>query len=131
MVNSVSIMARYSNKSSRTFPVLLSDLGSGEEHVVPLVDLRKFGRLLRWDDLLDEGVAAVFGLASGKAELLALSFHAGKFTPAKAATWLAERGFEPLLFVPNSRRLAAAAFDASLAAQGLCCHVVELVAVEP
>ncbi len=38
-------------------------------------------------------------------------FHPGKFTPARAATWLAERGFKPLLFVPNSGRLTAD-FDA-------------------
>jgi len=83
--------------------VQLAHLGSGEEHVALLVDLLRVGLLRRWDDLLDEGVAAVFGLASGEAELLALSFHVGKFTPDKAATWLAERGFKPLLFVPNSR----------------------------
>jgi hypothetical protein len=102
MVNSVSIMAQGPGEGSLTIPVLLSDLGSGEEHVARLVDLRRFGLVRRRDDLLDEGVAAVFGLAIGEAELLALSFHAGKFTPARAATWLAERGFKPLLFVPNS-----------------------------
>jgi len=73
--------------------------------------------LRRKDDLLDEGVAALFDLASGKAELLALSFQTGKFTPARATTWLAERGFKPLLFVPNSGSLAAADFDAPPAAQ--------------
>jgi hypothetical protein len=29
-----------------------------------------------------------------------LCFHAGTFTPAESATWLAGRGFTPLLFVP-------------------------------
>ncbi len=56
----------------------------------------------RKDDLLDEGVAAVFGLAGGEAELLGLCFHAEKFTPAEAATWLAGRGFVPLLLVRTS-----------------------------
>jgi hypothetical protein len=111
-----SIMAQGPGERSLTIPVHLAHLGSGEEHVALLVDLRRFGLLRRWDDLLDEGVAAVFGLPTGEAELLAavfglptgeaellaLSFHAGRFTPARAATWLAERGFKPLLFVPNS-----------------------------
>jgi len=79
-----------------TRPVLLSDLVSGEEQVARLVDLHRFGLLRRWDNLLEEGVAAVFGVAGGEAELVGLSFHAGKFTPARAATWLAERGFKPL-----------------------------------
>jgi hypothetical protein len=46
-------------------------------------------------------VAAVFGIAGGEAELLALSFHVGKFTADGAATWLADRGIKPLLFAPN------------------------------
>jgi hypothetical protein len=107
MNDSASIMAQCPGESSLTIPVPVSDLGYGEEHVALLVDLRRFGLLRRWDDLLDEGVAAVFGLASGEAELQALSFHAGKFTPVKAETWLAKRGLKPRLFVPNSGRLAA------------------------
>lgn len=117
MDDSASSMAHCPGESSFTIPVHLADLGSGQEHVALLVDPRRFGLLRRWDDLLDEGVAAVFGLAGGEAELLALCFHAGKSTPARVATWLAERGFKPLLFVPNSGRLAAADFDAPLAAQ--------------
>jgi hypothetical protein len=66
------------------------------------VDLLRFGLLRRWDDLFDEGVAALFGLTGGEAELVGLCFHAGTFTPAEAATWLAGRGFKPLLFVPNA-----------------------------
>jgi hypothetical protein len=88
-------------ESSLAIPVRLAHLGSGEEHVARLVDFRRFGLLLRWDDLLDEGVAAVFGMTAGEAELVGLCFHAGKFTPAESATWLAGRGFKPLLFVPN------------------------------
>jgi hypothetical protein len=102
MANSVSMMAQCP--------------GESEEHVALLMDLRRFGLFRRWDDLLDEGVVAVFGVASGEAELLALFFHSGKFTPDRATTWLAERGFKPLLFVPNSGKLAAAHFDDLLAA---------------
>jgi hypothetical protein len=104
----------FGNRNSGQCRPLLSDLYSGEEHVALLVIPRKFGLLRRWDDLLDESVAAVFGLASAEAELLALSFHAGKFSPDRAATWLAERGFKPMLFVPTSGRLGAATFDAQL-----------------
>jgi hypothetical protein len=71
-----------------------------EEHVAILVDSRRFGLFRRKDDFLAEGVAAVFGLAEGEAELLALCFHGERFTPADAANWLAERGFTPLLFIP-------------------------------
>jgi hypothetical protein len=112
MVNSASIMAQDPGENRLARLALLAHLGSGEEHVALLVDLRRFGLLRRWDHLLDEDVAAIFGLASGEAELLALSFHAGKFTPDTAASWLAERDFKPFLFVPNSDRLVAADFDA-------------------
>lgn len=115
-INSASILAQGSGENGLALPVHLAPLGPGEEHVARLVDLSRFGRLRRWDGLLDEGVAAVFGMTGGEAELVGLCFHAGKFTPAEAATWLAERGFRPLLFVPNSGRLAAADFDAYLAA---------------
>jgi len=73
-----------------------------EEHVAVLENPGRFDLLRRKDDLLDEGVAAVFGLADAEAELLALCFHVRKFTPAEVATWLAERGFVPLLCVPKS-----------------------------
>jgi hypothetical protein len=101
MDNSASILAQGPGESSLAIPVHLADLGSGEEHVARLVDLRRFRLLRRWGDLLDEGVAALFGMTGGEAELVGLCFHAGKFTPAEAATWLAGRGFKPLLFVPN------------------------------
>ena len=71
------------------------------EHVALLGLAGEFD-LLRQDDLLAEGVAAVFGLAGGEAELLRLCFHAEKFTHAEAARWLADRGFAPLLIVPSS-----------------------------
>jgi hypothetical protein len=79
-------------------------LGPDEEHVALLANVEKFDLLRRKGDLLDEGVAAVFGLAGGAAELLGLCFHAEKFSPAEVAKWLAERGFTPLIIVPNSDR---------------------------
>jgi len=79
-------------------------LGPNEEHVALLANLGKFDMLRRKGDLLDEGVAAVFGLTGAVAELLGLCFHAEKFTPGEVAKWLAERGFTPLMIVPNSER---------------------------
>jgi len=102
MDNSAPNMAKRPGDRSLTTPVLLSHLGSGEEHVARLVDLSRFGLLRRWDDLLDEVVAGVFGMTGAEAELVGLCFHAGKFTPSRAATWLAERVFKLLLFVPDS-----------------------------
>ncbi len=55
----------------------------------------------RKDDLLDDGVAALFGLAGGEAELLGLCFDAGRFTADQAANWLAERRFAPVMLRPN------------------------------
>jgi hypothetical protein len=66
-----------------------------DEYLVELVNASRFDRLLRRDDFLDEGVAAVFGLSGGQAELLSLSFQAEKFTPAQIAAWLAERRLTP------------------------------------
>jgi hypothetical protein len=120
MVNAVSIMQQCPGASSLTIPVLPSDHFPGEEHVALMMDCHEIGGLQCWDALLDKGVAAVFGLVSGEAELLALIFHAGRFTPTRASAWLAERGFKPILFVPNSDNLAAADFDAPPAAQIGC-----------
>jgi hypothetical protein len=58
--------------------------------------------LRRKDDLLDDGVAAIFAVAGGEAQLLGLCFDAGQFTSAQAARWLAARGLAPLLLVPNA-----------------------------
>ena len=82
---------------------VLFDLGfvaPDEEHVALLVEGGRFDLFRRKDDLLAEGVAAVFGITGGVAELLALCFHGERFTPADAANWLVERGFTPLLFIP-------------------------------
>jgi hypothetical protein len=102
MDNSASIMAQGPGEKSLAIPDQLAHLGSEEEHVALLGNPGRFDLLRRKDDLLDDGVAAVFRLANGEAELLRLCFHAGTFTPAEAMTWLAERGLKPLLFVPNS-----------------------------
>lgn len=79
---------------------ILDHLDTDEEHVALLVESRRFGLFRRKDDLLAEGVAAVFGMTGGEAELVGLCFHAGKFTLAESATWLAGRGFAPLRFIP-------------------------------
>lgn len=77
---------------------------STDEYLVVLMSARRFDQLLRKDDFLDEGVAAVFGLAGEQAELLSLSFHAGKFSPGQVASWLAERRFTPPVDVSIRRR---------------------------
>jgi hypothetical protein len=74
------------------FPTWLPHAVPDTEHVVLLGDPGRFSRLRRKDDLLDDGVAALFGLGED-AELVGLCFHAGTFTPAQAAHWLSERGF--------------------------------------
>jgi hypothetical protein len=66
------------------------------EHVALLRRPGPYDGLRRKDDLLDEGVAAVFGLRGGEAELLAVLFRAGRFTPAQARHWLRERRLECL-----------------------------------
>ena len=63
------------------------------EFIAVLRNARGYDRLLRKDDLLDDGVAAVFGLAGRTAELLGLCFHPQRFSPEEAKTWLLERGF--------------------------------------
>jgi len=84
--------------------VHLAHLVSSDEHVALLVNsAAEFNLLQRKDDLLDEGVAAIFGLAGAEAELLGLCFHPQKFTPARATAWLAERRFTPPADVPIIR----------------------------
>ena len=102
MDKSPSIMAQGSGESSLALPIRRGHPVPGREHVALLGNPDRFDLLRRKDNLLDNGVAAVFRLAGGEAELLGLCFHAGTFTPAKAMTWLAQRGLKPLLFVPNS-----------------------------
>lgn len=85
-------------------PFDLSPHAPKDEYIVVLVNARRFDRLLRKNDSLDEGVAAVFGLSGAEAELLSLSFQAEKFTPAQIAAGLAERRFTPPVDVSNRKR---------------------------
>ena len=87
-----------------SFPFDLPPHASTDEYLVVLLNARRFDHLLRKDDFLDEGVAAVFGLAGAEAELLSLSFQAGKFTPAQVRAWLAERRFTPPVDDPIMER---------------------------
>jgi hypothetical protein len=89
--------------ATSTSPLDLAPIVWADEYLVVLVNAGRFDRLLRKDDLLDEGVAAVFGLAGAEAELLGLCFHAGKFTQAQVAAWLVERRFTP----PAHRRASS------------------------
>lgn len=118
MIKAVSIMAQYSGHSGLTIPLVVSALSSNAEHVALLVDsAATFELLRRWDDLFDDGVAAIFGIEGSEAELLAFAFHGSKFSPGAAAHWLVERGFKPLAFRPNSGKLAATGCDAARAAR--------------
>ncbi len=95
------------DRQAESAAALLNQLGplvAADEYLVVLVIVCRFDRLLRKNDLLDEGVAAVFGLAHGMAELLCLCFHSGKFTPDNAKAWLAERRFTPPADAPIMRR---------------------------
>ncbi len=100
MDKSASIMAQCPGERSPSVLAHLAFLSPDEEHVALLVESPRFGLFRRKDDLLAEGVAAVFGLAEGVAELLALGFHAERFTPTEAANWLVERAIAPLRFIP-------------------------------
>ncbi len=84
-------------------PVYLPPTASTDEHLVVLANAGQFDRLVRKDDMLDEGVAAVFGLAGDEAELLSLSFQAEKFTPAQVTAWLADRRFSSPVAGPIRR----------------------------
>jgi hypothetical protein len=69
-----------------------------QEHEAVLEEVGKPDQLRRKDDLLDEGVSAVFGIRLGEAGLHALRFDAGRFTAEQARTWLRDRGLEARLF---------------------------------
>jgi hypothetical protein len=100
MDSSASITTQSPDEGNPSILVDLACVGLDEEHVALLVESRRFGLFRRKDDLLAEGVAAVFGITGGEAVLLALAFHGKRFTPAEAANWLVERGFTPLRFIP-------------------------------
>ena len=72
MDNTASIITRCPGESRLT--QLLPD----GEHVALLGNPGRFDLLRRKDDLLDDGVAAVFRLAGGEAELLRLASTPGR-----------------------------------------------------
>jgi hypothetical protein len=73
--------------------------GSGDDHVAVLQEAGGYDVLRRKDDLLDEGVSAVFGIRLGEADLQALCFDTGRFTARQAREWLLNSGLEPRHFL--------------------------------
>jgi hypothetical protein len=69
-----------------------------DEHTAILYNSEAFDNIQRKEDLLEEGVAAVFGVRGSSAELLALSFKAGRFSPGEAEQWLLDRRLPVLAF---------------------------------
>ncbi len=69
------------DESGLALPVRRAQPAPAGEHVALLGNAGRFDLLRRKDDLLPDGVAVVFRLAGGEAELLRLCFHAGKLTP--------------------------------------------------
>jgi hypothetical protein len=69
-----------------------------EEHAAVLREPHDYDLLRRKDDLLDEGIATVFGIKQGEAELQAIGFDPDQFTPEQAQAWLQERGLQPSRF---------------------------------
>jgi hypothetical protein len=90
---------RADDSSPVSFPLAL--LVAAGEHIAFLAFPGGSDLLGRKDDLIDDGVAAIFGLAGEEVELLGLCFDARQFTSAQAARWLAGRGFAPLLLLSN------------------------------
>jgi hypothetical protein len=85
--------------SSPAVPIHLLHRLPHEEHFALLKSTGRFDQFLRKGDLLDDGVAAVFGIVGSKAELLGLCFDSRSFTPTEAVTWLAEWGFAIMQFI--------------------------------
>jgi hypothetical protein len=71
---------------------------SAREHAAILRNPDSFDCLRRKEDLLAEGVAALFGVKGMEAELLALYFQADRFTPVEAERWLQDRRLAVLQF---------------------------------
>jgi hypothetical protein len=94
-------LAGREDESNSALPAALIDLVAKEEHIALLTKPGAFQRFGRRDDLLDGGVAALFGLVGAEAELLGLCFQAGKFISAEAVEWLARHCLWPLLFIPH------------------------------
>jgi len=96
----VSIRGDCAGEINLSVLVDLAFVAPDEEHVALLVESRRFAMFRRKDDLLAEGVAAVFGVTDGEAELLGLCFSGERFTHKEAANWLVEQRLTPLLFIP-------------------------------
>jgi len=75
---------------------------SPDEHAAILKSPEPFDALYLKDDLIAEGVAAVFGIKGIEAELLALFFQAGQFTPVQAQRWLRDRRLAVIQFTHAS-----------------------------
>jgi hypothetical protein len=60
--------------------------------VALLNDPSAFDLLRRKDDLFEDGVATIFGIRQGQADLYAFCFRASGFTAEQARRWLRERG---------------------------------------
>jgi hypothetical protein len=82
-------------------------LPSADEHTALLNDGSAFESLRRVDNLFDQGVATVFGIRQGEADLHAFYFCAWQFTPAAARRWLRERGFTAALFLEATEPIGA------------------------
>ncbi len=70
------------------------------DHTAVLSEPAEDDVLRRKDDLLDDGVDAVFAVRAGEADLHALCFDAEHFTVEEAREWLLAWGLRPLLFRP-------------------------------
>src|SRR5947199_7128936 len=64
------------------------------EHIALLEDPKRFAVLYRRDALLDDNVAALFGIQQGNAVLIALAFRSEQFTQAAVEQWLLEKGIQ-------------------------------------
>jgi hypothetical protein len=62
----------------------LRQLVPSDEHAAVLEDPDKFDSLHRKNGFFDEGLAAIFGVKEGTAELQSFCFQPSKFTPAIA-----------------------------------------------
>jgi hypothetical protein len=91
MTRSSCIDSSCPRRANLAHRLLLPDLVRNE-HAALLREPHDYDRLHRRDDLFDEGVATVFGIKHGEAELQAFCFDSDRFTADQARAWLRERG---------------------------------------